>query len=797
MIIDIKDLYNIYKIDGNCVLNRNGDIVLYFSMQLPEIYSPSENDYEMMQTELYRFIKTLPSNTIIHIQNVYLEKTIEKASLPGFTFLQKATQEYYEGKKYLEHTCFMYVILPGLESLQKNFSLSVFSNKNRIIREDLEKIISFQKEVDKAIATLNTSRQFKVSPLDEYTIKDIIFNFLVGYQPGKLTDINFEPFKIGSNYYNCYAICNQDNLPEKIYSCKKDGKISTDRYIYYKAFTHSLGLELKCNHVINQFIFKEDHHRLKIEIEKTDQEFRTFSKFSKENEHNFKTIDGYLEEMAENENIRLCRAHYNVFTFANTTEGLNKIEKEITTAFSELDLIPYSPIYIDHAHYFLSSIPGNASFMPKGETYMTDINQALVFTQLVGNYEHDEKGILLNDRVNNTPILKDLWEKPYATKQILARNFAVIAETGGGKSFFTTHMYRTYIEQNYSLILCDIGDSNEGIATLYKDKVQYIRYKEGEPFGINPFLLSSKEGLTAAKIETLSDFVFIHWLKEKKPEDTVRVSMNSIISDYYLNCQERYSFPSFYNYVKKEERILDRLEINPEFFNRDEFLHVCNEYVTGIYDFLYADSGLFDRGGEKGIVFYELSEALNNPTILPIMFLMIRDTIDNKIWKNSENKKVLVYEEAAKLLKYQSMITAMDYIAQTVRKYEGGMGLILQTIDNIPDDTIGKAILNNTHTFFIFEQDKGLESLKHRLKLSDHDVSQLLSLRSNQKGKPPYTEFAIKLGKKMNCYRLEVPREVYWAYVSDKDQKKPLFEEYQKTGNFESSIKKMIEHESH
>ena len=305
MIIDIKDLYNIYKIDGNCVLNRNGDIVMYFSLQLPEVYSPSEDDYEIMQSDLYKFHKALPQNSIVHLQNIYINKKLEKKSLPGFTFLQKATQEYYEGKEYLEHTSYMYVILPEIESLQKSFSLSVFSNKGKVIKEDIERIIMFKKEVEKAINSLNATKHFQAIPLSEFEIKDVIYNFLVGYQTGKLTDINFEPFKIGSYYFNCFAVSSQDNLPEKIYNCKKDIKISTDKYSYYKGYTHSLGLELKCNHIVNQFIYKDDHQRIKKEIEKSHQDFKTFSKFSKENEVGYETLDKYLDEIAKDENIRL------------------------------------------------------------------------------------------------------------------------------------------------------------------------------------------------------------------------------------------------------------------------------------------------------------------------------------------------------------------------------------------------------------------------------------------------------------------------------------------------------------
>ena len=44
----------------------------------------------------------------------------------------------------------------------------------------------------------------------------------------------------------------------------------------------------------------------------------------------------------------------------------------------------------------------------------------------------DEKGIIFNDRQNNIPVIKDVWDEK--KKRIKARNFAIFAPTGEGKS---------------------------------------------------------------------------------------------------------------------------------------------------------------------------------------------------------------------------------------------------------------------------------------------------------------------------------------------------------------------------
>lgn len=794
--IEAKDLYNLRTKSGNVSLTNNGDIFFSYKVRLPEIYSLSENDYDEITNDLFRFEKALPIGTIQQWQAFSFNKEYDVKNLKESTFLQKSTKEYYRGKKFNDYNTYMYIIIPFNKKLYSNFSLNALREKTQNITREIEDIYNKQKSIDNAIAILNSSKYLKADKIDEIEIENIVINLITGFQPGKFTDMDFSPFKIGSNYFNCHALSSLKNFSQKTSNCKKDSKMSNEKAKFYKCFMHSLGIELPHNHILNIFIFNEGHLEIKKELQSVANEYSTFSAFSSTLEHGKEILDEYLRKIERNENIRLCRAHFNIFTFDKSKDKLDEIEADVEAAFSELDIKPYNPIVDDNIAYYLCSIPGNAGFFPRNETFLTDLQQALCLIPITGNYIEDAKGILLNDRLNNKPIIKDLWDKPYEDKIISARNFAVVAETGGGKSFTTTHMYRTYIEEDYSLVLLDIGESNESLAKLYPEKVNYIKFKEGQPIGINPFFVKSHEELTSEKIQSLNDFIAIHWKKETGLDDNTRVSLNYIIEDYYRNCQERNSFPSFYNYVKKEShQLLRRLEINPIFFDIEEFLHVCSEYVDGIYDFLYADSEEGIMIGDKPCIFFELSNILDNPVIFPIMTLMIKDAIDTKIWKNSGRPKVLVYEETAKIIKFPGQLKAIDYTAQTVRKYEGAMGLVIQTIDNIPENEIGKAILNNIHTYFIFEQQKGLNSLIAKLNLHEHAVNQIKSIKSNLAGKNKYTEFGILQGTRINCYRFEAPKQVYYAYVSDKDQKIPLYEEYEKTGSFEEAIINTIEHE--
>jgi conjugal transfer ATP-binding protein TraC len=799
MIYSIKDIFPVYKLQGNCMISTSGDITLAFKLDLPEVFSLSQANMDDIHTDFYKFVIGLPPHTIIHKQDINLKKGFSGINLPEYSFLEKATKNYFNAREYLEHNSFLYVTLTDLKSVNRSYKNTSFFRNDHSFKEDTKRVISFTKEVNTAISTLNSSQYLKAYPLEEDIIKEIIFLYYNGFEMDKLNDIEFKPeFKIGNNYFSILALNNEENQSDTITNCKVDITKTTDKYTFYKFFTQSFGLDIQYNHIVNQIIYVDEHLLHKEELQKKIDEFNRYSKFNVSNEEGHAKLTEYLREIERDEKIRLCRSHFNVIYFANSKQELVACEDEVKPKFRELDIFPYTGSYIDFVYYFLGSCPGGAGRIPKQETFYTDLSQGLCYFYFVTNYKSDKKGILLNERLYNLPVIKDLWDEPYRTKQITARNFAIIADTGGGKSFLTNHLFRQFIEQNYSLVLCDIGDSYEVLAKLYKDKIAYVKYKEGQPLGINPFKINSFEDLEADKIRKLCDFVFIHWKKAQaiKDDASERVSMNMLLTDYYKNSTDRHSFPSFYNYIKKSGDILKRLDINPEFFNIKEFLHICSEYVDGIYDFVYADKEDIDQISDKQGAIFELSDILKNPNLLPMMFLSIQDAVDTKIWKNSNSdRKVLVYEETAKLITFDEMFTAISYAAQTVRKYDGGLGIILQTIDNMPYNEVGNAIINNTHTYYIFEPKKGIKSLQERLNLSDHDINQVLSIRSNTSSKRPYTEFTLVLGNKTNCYRLEVPKEAYYSFLSEKSDKKIIFNEMEKCGDIEKAIKNLVSYE--
>ena len=112
----------------------------------------------------------------------------------------------------------------------------------------------------------------------------------------------------------------------------------------------------------------------------------------------------------------------------------------------------------------------------------------------------------------------------------------------------------------------------------------------------------------------------------------------------------------------------------------------------------------------------------------------------------------------------------------------------------MPNNSTSASILENTQIIYSLRNEKGYDELKTRLNLSSHDLEQLRSIRNNLTGDRKYTEIFIKIGKESNIFRLEVPPEVYAAYLTDGTESTQLIELFEKTNDMEQAIKTFINH---
>lgn len=272
-----------------------------------------------------------------------------------------------------------------------------------------------------------------------------------------------------------------------------------------------------------------------------------------------------------------------------------------------------------------------------------------------------------------------------------------------------------------------------------------------------------------------------------------KTSLRKIIK-FYDAKSSNLSLPDFVNFIAEQEQLLQNLDIEETFFNRKEFLHLMSEFVgEGAYSFLYkkTENDLGRQLMDKKIIIFELDQARENQLLLTVLLQLISTTINEVIWKDKSTKGMILFDEVAEQLQWDGVLRRIQYYFQAIRKQNGAVGMILQSESQLPDNPLSKAIVENTQILYVLSA-KDYKSLQKRYGLSEHAYYQLCSIQSNFSAKRPYSEIFIMRGNKHQVYRLEVPKEVFWAYQTDGAENQKLLELYERTGDMETAINQFI-----
>ncbi|MFB9053088.1 TraG family conjugative transposon ATPase [Formosa undariae] len=791
--INLSAFHPISDIQDNIILANNGNVIFCFEGSLPEIYSLSEKDFEDMHGTWFQAFKSLPIGTVIHKQDVYLKKTYTASQLPNNTFLEKATHNHFKGREHLDHRSYLFFVLTKNKALNNPKYVNPFRSVSKHTIPELdEKIKSFGNAVRDAISFINNNRKTIYHPLYLQDIQNFTTEYFNGFNEGFDTDILLDKknIHIGENYFDVLAINSELCFGESVQSSKTNEKFTSDDFVFHQGFVDGIGLTLNENHIVNQILYLDDKQKWRKLLDKKVEELNKSSNFGSQNKVILGKIEHILAQINADDNSRIIRGHFNVMYWHKKVSELEKITSKIKTEFKELDITPYYPRGEERKNYILNSFCCFSSNFSNADVYVTDLKHALCLFINNTNYKSDKTGIIFNDREHNIPVLKDVWDED--KKRIKARNFAIFAPTGEGKSFLANNILRQYFESGVRLVIIDLGGSYTKFAKLYPEKYTVLRYESGKNLGINPFYISSENDLTPERLEDLSVFLFELFASDLKVTKAQSVSIKKILRHYYDSTLDNHSLDDFYSFIEGHQKdLLNTLKIHPDYFNITNFLHIMSEYVgDGLYSFLFELSeDQTYKIEDKRLIVFELDEVKDNKEILSVMLKLIKSAIQRTIWKNRAEKGIILFDEFAKQLKFENVLESVEFYYQAIRKQNGAIGIILQSINQLPNNSTSASILENTQVIYSLNNEKGYDELVKRLYLSSHDLNQLKSIKNNLSGARKYTEMFIKIGKESNIFRLEVPKEVYAAYLTDGKENEEIMMLYEQTHDMQKAIK--------
>lgn len=816
--------------EDNMLISKTGDITACFEIELPEIYSCGASDFNNLHQTWVRAMRSLPDNVIVHKQDVFVEKKFVARQSQQQTFLSNASEKHFNGRRFLDHKCYVFISFCKSKNMHTSASSS-FLNLSSIINTPLGLNDNAVRDFDSSVASFFAilkengieSRRLSADELlgtnNEFGIIEKYLN-LDFKKKSTLSDIQYtdREFIVGGKSVSLYTISDLDSLPQSVKTYSRHSKFSSDNLEFAVGYPSSICMALGFSHIYNQYFFFEDTNKIMKDVDAAAKHQISFSNISRENEVNAEYNMQFIDDV-QREGLRPVYCSFNVVLWDVNPTTLNKKNTLLSSRLANMDMTVHKTEYVV-PQVFWAGIPGAASQYPSELKFLTCVEQGCCLINNETNYHTSKSGfgIRLCDRMGGVPLNVDISDEPLVDKHwIDNRNKFILGPSGSGKSFFTNHMVRQYYEQGTHVVIVDVGDSYLGLCKQIQQETKgqdgvYYTYKEDDPIKFNPFFVADGR-YTTEKREQLSNLIFVLWKGDheytKTEETHVSTAINSYIDTMVLTGNVRPSFNTFYEYLIDKENgmkgYVKQEQIRLENFDIDDLCQVLKPYYQGgMYDYLLNATENLDMLNKRFIVF-EIDNIKDHPTLFPVVTLVLMDTFLTKMRHPAiaKERKMILIEEAWKAISRQGTAEFIKYLYKTVRKHFGEAIVVTQEVDDIISNPIVKeAIISNADCKILLDQRKyqnKFDIVQTVLALSDKEKAIALSVNKDihREGRSPYKEVFITLnGNHTAVYAVEVSREEYLTYTTEKREKARLFELEKKEGSMQKAIMAYIKEES-
>ncbi len=818
----LADKFPIWTVENNCIISKDADITIAFKVTLPEIFTVTGKEYEVIHAAWHKAIKVLPDYTIVHKQDWYLKEGYKpELQKDNLSFLSRSFEKNFNERPFLSHQCYVYVTKTSKERMRRQSSFSTLTRKRIVPQEiqDQEAMLKFMESVDQFERIINDSGYVDLQRLTDTDIigsatkKGLLEKYLSlsGNDNFTLQDIHLgvDEVKVGDKILCLHTLSDTENLPNEVSTDTRFERLSTDRSDCRLSFASPVGLLLSCNHIYNQYIFIDNSAENLQKFEKSARNMHSLGKYSRSNQINKKWIENYLNE-AHSNGLTSVRCHCNVLAWSDDRKELRQIKNDVGSQLALMECRPHHNT-VDTATLYWAGMPGNAGDFPAEESFYTFIDPALCFFTGETNYHNSLSpfGIKMVDRLTGKPIHLDISDLPMKKGIITNRNKFILGPSGSGKSFFTNHLIRQYYEQGTHVLLVDTGNSYQGLCELVRQKTGgedgvYFTYTEENPIAFNPFY--TDDGVfDIEKRESIKTLITTLWKRDDEPasrseEVALSNAVNLFIKRIQKDATTDISFNGFYEFLKTDYKtILTEKEVREKDFDIANFLNVLEPYYKGgEYDYLLNSTEELDLLSKRFIVF-EIDAIKDHKILFPIVTIIIMEVFINKMRRLTGIRKLILIEEAWKAIAKEGMAEYIKYLFKTVRKFFGEAIVVTQEVDDIIQSPIVKeSIINNSDCKILLDQRKYMnkfDGIQEMLGLSEKEKAQILSINLNNHPNRLYKEVWIGLGGTQSAvYATEVSSEEYLTYTTEETEKMEVLAlAKEQGGNIEFAIKQLAE----
>lgn len=264
----LEQKFPLLAVENGCILSKDADITVAFRVTLPELFTVTANEYEMIHTTWCKAIKVLPDYSIVHKQDWFCEEKYvpEISETNEMSFLSRSFQQHFNERPYLNHYCYLFITKTTKGRSKKQSSFNSLARGFIVPKEikDKDTVHKFLDAVSQFERIVNDSGKVQLEKLSTDEIvgtanhSGIIEKYLALSQnnDSALKDIRIDPNEvhIGDDALCLFTLSDVADLPGRVSTDSRYERLSTDKSNCLLSFASPVGLLLSCNHIYNQYM---------------------------------------------------------------------------------------------------------------------------------------------------------------------------------------------------------------------------------------------------------------------------------------------------------------------------------------------------------------------------------------------------------------------------------------------------------------------------------------------------------------------------------------------------------------
>lgn len=106
----LESKFPILSVEHDCIISKDADITVCYRVELPELFTVTQAEYEAIHSAWAKAVKVLPNYSIVHKQDFFIEESytpeLQKEDL---SFLSRSFERHFNERPYLKHTCYLFL----------------------------------------------------------------------------------------------------------------------------------------------------------------------------------------------------------------------------------------------------------------------------------------------------------------------------------------------------------------------------------------------------------------------------------------------------------------------------------------------------------------------------------------------------------------------------------------------------------------------------------------------------------------------------------------------------------------